>query len=411
MSKSVMTTRWNRQLVVVLSGISLLLVYFHRSAIAVLYQELSDFLHVPVVRLSKYSSGFFLLYSLIQPFGGIISDEFNPKYLLCIACILFSLCSILTGIVSNYTVSAILRGLMGLGCGPVYVGANKLVSVLFSKEEYVLINGVFLGIGFLGGLLSQAPLAYLVRFVDWKSVYISIGCIGIVIGLLFLAVSVDFEAKHESFINKFKVVLTNGQFWLMIIWTFFCSSTYFNFTSFWAGPYIRNVFGVDMKYASWAIVMMSIACIVGSPFFTWLSNKLETRKYIILFTTISSVIITAAFCFIRPGIPTAVLFAILFFYGLFSGATISIAAPIYKEMFTLEYTATAVGCSNFFPFFSTTILQNLIPFIVSEFDDPTSFNAYRYGLWVPSVIYCSISLIGVSLVKDTFKNNFGYDKL
>jgi hypothetical protein len=74
---------------------------------------------------------------------------------------------------------------------------------------------------------------------------------------------------------------------------------------------------------------------------------------------------------------------------------------MFKEMEESQTAGTAMGCSNFFPFMSSFLMQCITGWIKGTVKGD-AFDVYMWSLWVPVAVATVLGSIGAVLSKDTF---------
>jgi len=406
----------NRIITVIVSCFSYALVFFHRYSTSVLAKQLATSMNVPVDDINLFGSMYFWTYAIMQPIGGMLADIIEPGLLICISTMVSSIGSLGIGFSRNYVLSCVLRCLVGLGCGPIYVPLNRVLASHFSPERFGIVNGILISSGSIGGLLAQGPLASMIEVTNWSWAFIGPALLGSVIAVIapiMLKENVPNKKASGSVTNhiqklksNLKEVVSNSNFWKLVSWGFFGPPTFFSLAGFWGVPYIVSVFDTTNEKAGYIMLMLTFSSIIGAPVFALISEYFRTRKYLIFVGSIVSAISSLGFFFFNISTRKFLLWANLFIFGLSTNALIGIATTMYKEMSTPDIAATTMGCANFFPFISSTIIQNLIGFLLKMIDGAKSNHhtpkSYRYGLWITNAISCAISIIGIFLAKETY---------
>ena len=203
-----------------------------------------------------------------------------------------------------------------------------------------------------------------------------------------------------------KIVASKRQFWILAIWDFFSPSTFNNLSSMWAGPYLRDIIKLDESTASYSLLMLPLAWVIGSPFLVAVSDLVKTRKWVVVSSCGVGLGTCIAFMFVTSETNHALVLAMLFVFALGSSAVLAVGNAMFKEM-NPGAVATSMGCGNFHPFIATAILQTISPFLLSVAETETlksghSLHSYKYGLWMPSAIMLSIAFIASLLTSETF---------
>ena len=143
-------------------------------------------------------AAFTLSFSVFGIFGGILSDKFNRKVLMSLACILWSTTSLLTGLVDSFYVLFVMRFALGVFESVFNPCAYSIISDLFAPSYRTTANSIFnLGIYFGGALASISTL--MITSYGWRAAYEIIGYIGIGMGIIgFIFVKEPSRGKFDA---------------------------------------------------------------------------------------------------------------------------------------------------------------------------------------------------------------------
>lgn len=420
--------------ILVVGCLAYALTFFHRYAPSVLYKQIAETLNVSTDAMGTFGSMYFWPYAVMQPVGGILCDVFSPGRLIAAATLLSSLGALVCALSTNFGLSSFARFLVGVGAGPIFVPASRLIASWFTNRGFVIASGILLSAGAAGGLVAQGPLASAVENVQWQWAFYGACIFGCVIAVLSFfmkttpqdagidinhGLSTDLLSESEvELVHKptvkdmflqlwenIKIVVTNKQFWLVVIWGVCSPSCFFNLSSLWAGPYLRDVCHLSDHDANMYIMMLSLAWIIGSPAFMVLTEVLKTRKWMLFCAAFITSMTSICFLFVDHETPVPLLLTLLFIFALFSSSIIGVENSMYKEMHIDSVGGTGMGCGNFFPFITAGFLQLLSPLLLKAIDGRSkdhTFEAYRYGIWLVNVILTLIAMIGVGLARDTY---------
>lgn len=395
---------------------------------------------------------YFWPYALIQPFIGIISDLVEPAYIIAFSGFLSSLGSVIIGYTKCYDFACFARILVGLGCGPIMVPICKIFANWFSARGFFIFQGLVLASGAAGGVIAQAPLAKLIQSVDYKYSFIGIAAAGLFLSILTLFMrgqpsdmgfvktadgfsittsgnvdnpllyeeinhynSTDSAVKQTSntvirgkmamLKSNLKKVLSNKYFWTLVIWDALSPGTYYNFSSMWGDPYLQHVIHYSESKASFIVILLNVAWIAGTPVLTFISEVTKSRKWVVVINALCLFGVCICLYFITYQINDIVLYVLIFSFGFFGSAPCSVGVAMFKEMETPETAGTALGCSNLFPFLSSSLLEivtaSLLKYVDGDVDKHT-LKGYRYALWIPSIVASGLGFIGAIISIETY---------
>ena len=408
-----MNSEWIRKIAMVVLGCLIYAIgFYHRNCTGALLQQMAVSLDVPFSQLGILSSMYFWSYAVVQPFVGSISDLWDPKYIISFSLLLSAVATLTCGLSRSYYLTCFARLLVGLGCGCMYVPVCRTVAQWFTVRQFPYAQSTIIAFGGLGGLLAQGPLAK--AGTNWPiPFYVGAG-ISLVLSVLaffFMTGSPKQTGKlgcaeaMEKLRANLKASLSYRDFWLLAIWKFLTPATYQSVAATWGVSYLANGLGMPQVSAAYYIMIVSFAWTAGAPFLAVVSNWVRTRKWCIVVCTVLATASTIAFACIDKMPHIAVVVVLLFVFALTSGASLTIAAIMFKEMLAREQVGTLMGCGNLI-MFGTSVQQDITAAVVAryEHDEEVPLIAYRYGLWTLSAVSCGISLVLVLFVKDTYKH-------
>jgi sugar phosphate permease len=376
---------------------------------------------------------YFWPYAISQPFIGLIADLAEPAFILAVALFLTVAGSVVMALGTTFAVACVGRALTGLGSGAVMVPTCKIFANWFTPRYFFIFQGLVLSSGAAGGVLAQGPLAALIDEVSWRSTFCGIAVIGMVVCLLTLLyrgspekmgfsapAALDEPLLHSGEVTSgigghfvrlwknMKKVLSNPHFWTLVLWDALIPGVYYNLSSMWGAMYLEDIFHFSEQKSADIMIYLNIAWIVGTPPLTFLSEFAKTRKWILVGTSVCLLLVCVGFLFI-DGSGSADDFLVqfmMFAFGFFGIGPASIAVAMFKEMETQETSGAALGCSNFFPFLSSAILQEVTAYVLELIDRECekchTFRGFIWALWIPTLVAVFFGLIGAVLARETF---------
>ncbi|WP_116107930.1 MFS transporter [Lewinella sp. IMCC34191] len=171
--------------------------YMDRSNISVAAAAISEDLDLTKVQLGLIFSAFGLTYSLLQIPGGILADHVRPRLLYPIILVLWSLATLLQGLVSSLAALIKLRASIGVFEAPSYPTNNRIVTSWFPEQERasaiaIYTSGQFIGLAFLTPLLVTVQ-----AYFGWRGLFIFSGVIGMIWAVVWWFYYRD-PRSHES---------------------------------------------------------------------------------------------------------------------------------------------------------------------------------------------------------------------
>jgi len=351
-------------------------VYFHRTSSAVIAKELMAEFAVSAVAIGLMSSLYFYPYAVMQIPVGTLSDTLGTRKTATFFTLIAFLGASLFGMAANFEMALVARLLMGIGVSGVYIPTLKILSQWFREQEFASLTGVLLAVGNFGAISSAYPLAMMVIFFGWRSSFLVIGAVTLILAILCWVIVRDSPAsvglqpvvkveKVEVRIGEgIKSVLKNKYFWPFGIWFFFEYGGIMGYQGLWGGPYLMEVYGLNKAEAGAILMMVGIGMMIGSPIIGFLSDRiLRSRKKTLMIFTIVYFLTWIPIAFITSGLSIPTLYLLSFILG-FSGGVLIIAFTSTKELFPLAITGIATSMVNIFPFVGGAVFQTVMGYLM-----------------------------------------------
>lgn len=232
-------------------------------------------------------SAFFFAYALAQVPAGWLSDRFGARRMLPAYILLWSLCTMLTGLATGFVMLIVARLVFGLAQAGCYPTAGSLIRRWSALPVRGTASSIVSFGGRLGGALAPILTAWLLKdYLGWRWVLVLYGASGILVALLFWRVfretpeehphcneaetklirdGDDEQANPDGEAPAFPPLLPlvrSGTMWLMCALQFGINVGWV-FLVTWLPTYLKDVRDVDPKIGGMMSTMILFAGIVG----------------------------------------------------------------------------------------------------------------------------------------------------
>lgn len=149
-------------------------VFFDRLALAFLFPNISEDLHLTNAHLGMLSAILALTWAISGAGLGLISDKFKIRKPMLIAAVLaFSAFSAFSGMVSSFIVLLIFRACMGVAEGPVLPIAQSLMVEASNPKRRGLNMGLINGAapGLIGAILGPPIILWMAASYGWRTAF------------------------------------------------------------------------------------------------------------------------------------------------------------------------------------------------------------------------------------------------
>jgi ACS family D-galactonate transporter-like MFS transporter len=171
--------RWKRARYGVLLSLSLMyfIAYIDRTNISVAGPFISRELGLDKAQLGFIFSVFAIPYTGMQIVGGWLADRFGPRLILFLLCVIWSVSTVLTGMVGGAISLLLVRLLVGVGEGGAFPAATRAMTFWFPPQERGLAQGVTHSFARLGGAVAPPAVVGITVQFGWRAAFFVLGAL------------------------------------------------------------------------------------------------------------------------------------------------------------------------------------------------------------------------------------------
>ena len=366
--------RWMALTVVALAYV---LSFFQRFAPAGIAQDLAAAFQTTAASLGVLAATYFYIYTIMQIPTGILADTLGPRRILLLGGIIGGIGSLLFGMAPSLDVALVGRTLIGLGVSVTFIAMLKLIAVWFEENRFATMVGICMLVGNLGSVLAGAPLSAMAQATGWRGVFIGVGVVSLVLGLLcWLIVRDSPQAASNAgktntprphfdrtaVLGSLLAVIRNRHTWPAAVVNTGMAGSFFTFAGLWATPYLMQVHGMERSVAANHLSLWFGGFAVGCLFIGGLSDRLGKRKPVVitvshLYVAIWLILLS---CITMPVTLSYLLFALL---GL-STAGFSLTWACSKEVNPPLLSGMSTSVANMGGFLCAAIMQPVVGWIM-----------------------------------------------
>lgn len=335
--------------------------FFFRNVNAVISRDLAREFSLSPQELGFLTSTYLLAFAAFQLPLGILLDRYGPRRvvagLMCVA----AAGALTFGLARDLSTLSIGRALIGLGVSAGLMGAIKAFSLWFPLSRMATLNGLYLGIGGLGGLSATAPAEALLGPFGWRVLFYGLAAASVTAAaLIFFFVPEKPLPGHGQTLRAqvagFRRIFASLHFWRIATPLVICHAGYQAMQGLWLAPWLYDVAGQPRVAVAGLLLDTAIAYSIGSVFFGVSSDRL-VRAGISRMTTYKAglALSVAMFLLLAAGV-TRGLPVILAVYG-FAAISASLAYALFTPLFPAEMTGRVNTASNVLMFGVSFLFQ------------------------------------------------------
>ena len=233
--------------------------------------------------LGLLSATLFAAYGLWQLPVGLLLDLYGPRRVqtgmgltAAIGFLLFAAADGMTGFV-------LARLVTGIGVAAGLTGMMKGNSQWFSRTQLASVTGFGLLIGGLGGMAATMPVAALMPLIGWRGVFVAFAAIAVAVAIwnrISLREPPTPPAPSRGLRAEAAVIgriLSNRGFWRLTPSVALISVMNFTYQGLWAGPWLRDVAGLDTGARAETLLLYAVGMMTGSAASGWIASRLTAR--------------------------------------------------------------------------------------------------------------------------------------
>lgn len=383
--------------------------FFHRVAPAAIASDLTGAFEVSGAALGALSATYFYVYAAMQLPTGVLADTHGPRIVLAAGGFTAGIGSLVFAAAQSAGMAAVGRTLVGLGVSVAFVCAMKINANWFEDRRFATATACANVVGIVGAFVAAAPLAWLVTFVSWRSVFGTLGAASVAIAALTLWKMQDAptapsirgrSAGHAdpSWRRALSAVVRNRATWPAFWVNFGMSGTNMSFIGLWGIPFLMHEYGMSAVRASHHTSFVLAGYAFSSIAVSALSDHVERRKPIVL---ASAVAYLACWFGWLSGVPVGWTPVVAAAMGVALGG-FSLSWACAKEVNAPAFAGIATSFANLGGFIAAGILQPLAGWLLDVFGrvGQSAQTRYEPALYA-FALFAAIGVAGALFMRET----------
>lgn len=366
--------------------------FLFRNVNSVVFPELTQAFDLSPGTLGLLTSVYFLTFAGAQLPLGMLIDRYGPRRVNATMLLVAALGGVVFALAAGLPALLAGRALIGLGVAVCFMSSLAAFALWFPLERMATLMGWMLLVGAIGALSATKPVEMALRVIDWRTLFLVLSAFTVCASLaIFLAVpEKPAVAKAGKLRQQFAVVagiLRNRGFWSIGLTAVFAQAIALGLLGLWAGPWMRDVAGLDRADLAHHLLFAAGAFGVGAVLCGTLSDGLARRGVAPLVTYLAGcAACTIALIPIALGYGAASLVLWILYMALSPSGTL--AYPLLAARFPREITGRVMTTLNLFTFMLAFGVQYGIGAIIGLWpvtDGRYAIEGYRaaFGLcWV-----------------------------
>lgn len=242
--------------------------YLYRVINAVLAPNLAADLGVDPSGLGLLTAAYFIAFASFQLPLGVLLDRYGPRRIEAALLLVAALGAFVFARAASVTGLVLGRALIGFGVSACLMAAFKAYVLWFPKQRLPRINGFQMASGGLGALSATAPVEAALSVTDWRGIFSALALLTLVVAAAVFWIvpeksGKDGDLRFGDQIRGIGKVLASGTFWRIAPWTTLSQAAFLSIHGLWAGPWLRDVAGLDRPAVARTLLLVAVAMVVG----------------------------------------------------------------------------------------------------------------------------------------------------
>ncbi|HEY5635707.1 MAG TPA: MFS transporter [Burkholderiales bacterium] len=320
--------------------------YFFRNVNAVIARDLAIEFSLAPSDLGLLTATYFLAFAAFQLPLGVLLDRYGPRRVVAGLMLLAGTGALVFGLATNILWLTVGRALIGLGVAGGLMGAIKAFTLWFPPSRLATLNGLYIGVGGLGGLAATAPVEALLGPLGWRGLFFTLAALSVAAAITIFAVVPErrLPGQGESLARQaaaFRFIFGSQVFWRIALPMMATHAAYQALQGLWLAPWLYDVANLSRSEVARHLFFAAAAYAAGSVFFGVTTDRLASMGFARMSVYKTGLLLTlGAYACLAAGV-TSQLLVIVSVYGF-----CSISAALAYALLTPRFPHGMAGRVN-----------------------------------------------------------------
>jgi MFS family permease len=339
-----------------------------RTAAAVVASPLQQAFTLTPGQLGVFAGAFHFAFGGLQLFMGMGIDVWGTRRTVLAVFPLAVLGAVITAGAETYFGLIAGQALTGVGCAPAFLACTVFIARRFPSSQYAAVNGVALGIGSVGLLLTGTPLAWLVHDWSWRAGYLAMAVCGAAAWLAILLLVREDPPMHSggrpsalAALRGYGELFRLRHTWGIIGLAVFTYASFLSLRGLWLGPMLIDRHGFSLVGAGNVALALSVLAMAAPPIFGRLDPGDARRRRWLLGYTLACAAMFGLMALLLGAAADVILSLAI---GLISGYMVMQYADV-RAAYPSAMTGRAMAVFTMAMFMGVALMQSLTGWIAS----------------------------------------------
>lgn len=383
-------------------GLGYFLSYLFRAVNAIIEKDLVAEIGLGPTDLGLVTAAYLGAFALFQLPLGVLLDRVGPRRVQAGLLTVGALGALVFAMAEDVIMLIVGRAMIGLGFAGGLMASFKAVVIWISEPRRALANALVMSAGALGLLVATAPMEWATQMFGWRDVFLGLAALSFFFAMVifFLVPEKAHGGNPESIwrqIGQLGAIYLDRAFLAIAPLLATTAGCHIAIQTLWAGPWLRDVAGLDRDGVAGILALMAVAFLVGILLTGAIADWLVRRGISLLSVMLGFLLIfIGSQVGIVLGYTDWLLIPQWFAFGMLGQAAI-LAYPWLATYFGVEKSGRANTAANLLIFGMAFVMQYAMGAIIEVFPQTAGggygLEAYQYafgaalGLQVLSLVW------------------------
>ncbi len=350
--------------------------YLYRTVNAVIADELTASVGVTAAELGLLTSAYLIAFGAFQLPLGPLLDRYGPRRVNAALLIIAAAGAAVFAMGESTLGLALGRALIGLGVSACLMAALTANVAWWPADRLPLVNGLFLAAGGLGAVFATTPVQALLTLTDWRGVFFGLAGLTLAAAATLFLVAPDRAAPAGArpasmgeLLAGMGRIYRSASFWRMAPAYALVQGVFIAYLGLWAGPWLRDVEGLDRGGVAAHLQIIAIAMVVGFAGFGMAADALRRvglRPFTVMSVGMVAALVMQAALLLDAPLPPALVWGL---YSVTASSSVMVYALISRE-FPADMAGRVNTAANFMMFVVAFVIQSGAGVVIGAFPAP-----------------------------------------
>jgi len=345
--------------------------------------------------IASLGASFMYVYAITQLFIGVVIAKYGGFRVVTVGSALFFIGSLMFPLSDSYTVLYLSRILIGIGSACFYLAMINETRKIVAHKNFGIALSLVLLIGYLGGIVANAPIVICINHLGWRKVFFLTAVISTIIALLFILICkfakkqpVNYSVKMNF--DLFKQVFSNEK--NMNLYMFACLNygLYYVIQTVIGKKFLEDFCDMNIINSALILSVMGFLYAIAGSIIALISKITLNRRTIYLRIAAINSLFTflAILTCILFNIKTPIIPAVLFCTISFCACLSPLLVPLLHDINGEKVSSTAVSIMTCGFYIVVGFLGNFVGFCLDLFKNNSAYTVIFAACMIISVFAC-----------------------